>query len=321
MNQKKIDLVVAQETMPLRLDRYLAEQKDIQSRTRAQTLIENQKVLVNGKPQKASYQVQPGDRIDVSLEVMTSISTLEPLDYPLDVIFEDGDLLVINKPAGLVVHPAAGHDQDTLVNALLFHTDDLSMKFGENRPGIVHRLDKDTSGILVVAKNDFSHEKLAQQFKERSIHRIYYCVVFGRPRQSHGEIKSYLARHPTHRKKYASLKGQTNPEQGKWAHTTYEVLKTYKNQLAYLKIKLHTGRTHQIRVHLSEMGLPILGDELYGGKKKSPFDVPRFALHAAELGFKHPRTDQNLLFVKPWPDDYRNLIQGWGLDTFQNEIS
>lgn len=241
-------------------------------------------------------------------------------------------MIVINKPAGLVVHPAAGHAHDTLVNALISHTDDLSMKFGEERPGIVHRLDKETSGIIVVAKNDKAHESLTAQFKERSTHRIYYAVCIGTSRNLNGTIRSFLARHPVDRKKYASVLGEDRrplqdqddpPDIGKWAVTHYDVL-ARKSGLSYLKLKLETGRTHQIRVHLSENGLPIAGDTLYGADKKIKSveqrviqeelrSLPRFLLHAAELGFTHPRTQERMLFKQEWPADIMTHIKKWGL--------
>lgn len=314
----------------LRLDKALALVSDVATRSRATHLIESSSVTVNGKAGKASAAVKEGDLIEITLPEPTP-TDLQPYDFKLDVLFEDEDLIVINKPSGLVVHPAAGHAQDTLVNALLAHVEDLSMKFGEQRPGIVHRLDKDTSGIIVVAKNDRAHESLTSQFKERSTHRIYYAVCLGTAKNLSGTIRSFLARHPTDRKKYASVLGDDrrpliNPEEppsiGKWAVTHYEVLNR-KGGLSYLKLKLETGRTHQIRVHLSESGLPIAGDIAYGSDRKVKNiearniqdeirNLSRFLLHAAELSFTHPRTQERMSFHQDWPKDVLQLIRKWG---------
>jgi 23S rRNA pseudouridine1911/1915/1917 synthase len=319
------------EMLGLRLDKALALRSEIETRSRASYLIEEGMVSVNGRVGKASLILKAGDQIEIQLPEPVP-TELVPYDFPLDILFEDDHLIVINKPSGLVVHPAAGHAQDTLVNALLHHTTNLSMKFGEQRPGIVHRLDKETSGILVVAKNDSAHEKLTQQFKERSIHRIYYAVCIGIPKPAKGSVQSYLARHPTDRKRYASILGgdrkiQTTkapePSIGKWAVTHYELLKT-SSGLSYCKLKLETGRTHQIRVHLSEKGSPIAGDTLYGADKKTKSieakkvqadikDLNRFLLHAAELGFTHPVTGKELFFTQEWPDEILALLKAWCL--------
>jgi len=307
----------------VRIDKALGLLPEIGSRSRAENLINKGLVTVGGKPVKSSHRIEAGDLIHVEIPEAQPVD-LQPLPLKLDVIYEDQDLLVVNKPSGLVVHPAAGHAQDTLANALLHHTNDLSMKFGENRPGIVHRLDRDTSGLLVVAKNDFTHEKLAQQFKNKTTHRIYYAACLGLAKASEGTVQSFLVRHPTQRKKFASLVGadrkiirrQNDPSAtGKWAITHYQVVKKTPAGLSYLRLRLETGRTHQIRVHLSEMGLPILGDEIYGsGKKKNLLaDFPRLALHAAELGFNHPRSGKNLSFVQDWPESVGRLLMEMGL--------
>lgn len=315
----------------LRLDKALALIPEIGTRSRAAHLIESSAVLINEKLAKPSATVKVNDIIEIHLPEPTP-QELQPYDLKLDVLFEDEDIIVINKPSGLVVHPAAGHAHDTLVNALIAHTDDLSMKFGEERPGIVHRLDKETSGILVVAKNDRSHESLTTQFKERSTHRVYYAVTLGTAKNLTGTLKSFLARHPTDRKRYASVMGpdrkplqdkEDPPSIGKWAVTHYEVL-SRKSGLSYLKLKLETGRTHQIRVHLSESGLPIAGDLLYGADRKIKSlearttqedirQLNRFLLHAAELGFTHPRTQERMFFKQDWPAEILDLIKKWGL--------
>lgn len=300
----------------LRLDKFLSSMDEIQSRSRALLLIEAGRVLVNGKSVKASYLLSGSETIEVHLPEPAP-TELKPLDLPLEILFEDEFLLVLNKPAGLVVHPAAGHEQDTLVNALIAHSNSFAMKFGDQRPGIVHRLDKDTSGIMVVAKTDRIQQELSQQFKERSIHRIYFAVVCGLLRQEQGTIKSFLARHPVDRKKFASVRGRDKknivdlenpPKVGKWAQTDFFVEERHPSGFSYVRLKLHTGRTHQIRVHLSESGFPILGDELYGGKRKNK-PVPRFALHAAELGFRHPATGESLMFKRDWPEDLLPLVE------------
>lgn len=305
----------------LRLDKALSLHPEIQTRSRAENLISSQMVRVNGKEQKSSYQVKSNDQIEVAIP-QAALTELQPFNLKLDVLWEDSDVIVINKPPGLVVHPAAGHQHDTLVNALVAHADDLSMKFGEERPGIVHRLDRETSGILVVAKNDAAQLALTNQFKAREVHRIYHAICLGVPPKPKGTIQSFIARHPGDRKKFASVLGpdrkiirdkELQPSVGKWAITHYETLKTHPAGLAYVKLKLETGRTHQIRVHLSEMGQPILADATYGADRKIKSihgslnqdllkKAPRCALHACELGFRHPKTGDNLFFKVDWPD-------------------
>lgn len=326
-----LSFTCTEDMLGLRLDKALALRPEIETRSRASHLIEDGRVTVNGRPAKASLALKAGDAISIQLPEPEP-TELVAYDFPLDILFEDEHLIVINKPSGLVVHPAAGHTQDTLVNALIHHTKDLSMKFGEQRPGIVHRLDKETSGVFVVAKNDKAHELLTKQFKERSIHRIYYAVCIGMPKPGKGTSQSYLARHPVDRKRYASVLGEDRkiqttkePESstGKWAVTHYEML-NHHSGLSYCKLKLETGRTHQIRVHLSEKGTPIAGDDLYGADKKIKNiaskkiqselkNLNRFLLHAAELGFTHPASGKELFFAQDWPADIKSLIQEWGL--------
>lgn len=228
---------------------------------------------------------------------------LAPFALSLDIVYEDSDLIVINKPSGLVVHPAAGHHNDTLVNALLHYTKDLARGLTSGRPGIVHRIDKETSGLLVVAKNDATLTGLAAQFKNKSVHRIYWAVVHGHLRNKSGTIKSYLRRHPTQRKKFASEKltpGQS--PKGKLAITHYEVQQLHPSGFSLLHCTLETGRTHQIRVHLSEMGHPIVADPIYGLKNRAKAkSSPHLMLHAAELGFIHPRLKKEMKFTTPWP--------------------
>jgi 23S rRNA pseudouridine1911/1915/1917 synthase len=300
--------LVEESSADQRLDKWLATQEGISSRSRAAELIERGLVTVKGKPVKSSYKVRAGDEIQVQIPAPES-SELKALAAPLDVLFEDEDVIVVNKPSGLVVHPAAGHAQDTLVNILLHHVSDLSMGFAQHRPGIVHRLDRDTSGILVVAKNDRAHLELARQFKQKSVHRIYWAIVAGRPPTPQGTIKSHLARHPTDRKRFAS----NASERGKFAVTHFKVRASLKSKhLHWIECKLETGRTHQIRVHVSENGMPIIGDPIYGGRFKNA--APRLALHASELGFQHPRSQEHMHFRVGWPEDLKSFLKELGFD-------
>lgn len=308
-----------------RLDKWLAELEDINSRSYAKDLILKNLVFVNGKNQKASASLKTNDSIEVQLPETQSLTELVPYDFKLDIIFEDADVIVLNKPSGLVVHPAAGHQNDTLVNALIHYTQDLSMK-NEMRPGIVHRLDKETSGLLVIAKNDFAHEHLAAQFKAKTSHRIYYAVVDREMKTRTGKVQSYLTRHPVDRKRHASVRvngkilDKFNPdfEDGKWAVTHFEKLAATRvdknNSFSYMKLKLETGRTHQIRVHLSDMGYPLVGDLIYGFSLNifNNLKLNRFFLHAAELGFMHPKTNEFLLFKVAWPEADKTKMQEFG---------
>jgi 23S rRNA pseudouridine1911/1915/1917 synthase len=303
-NSNIIHAIVSEHHAGLRLDRWLATLDFIPSRSRAGELIDRGLVTLNGRALKASYKVAPGSSIQIKLPEVTDSAPL-PLDAPLDVLFEDQDLIVVNKPSGLVVHPAAGHAQDTLVNILLHHTSDLSMGFNERRPGIVHRLDRDTSGVLVVAKNDETHHDLAAQFKEKTVHRIYWAVAAGEFRPPQGIVKSNLARHPSDRKRFAS----TKTGDGKNAVTHYRALQRV-DLFTWVECRLETGRTHQIRVHLSELGHPIAGDTIYGGKFKKA--APRLLLHACELGFVHPRSRARLTFKEPWPDQALKFLSDAG---------
>lgn len=316
-----LSLTVGPEDEGLRLDKYLTKLEEITSRNYAQHLIEKKMVTVSGKFPKPSLALTSGQIIEITFPELTP-SELVPYDLKLDIEFEDEHLLVVNKPSGLVVHPAAGHQQDTLVNALLFHTKDLSMK-NEQRPGIVHRLDKETSGLIVVAKKDFIHEKLAEQFKNKTTHRIYYALLDGQLPRNSGVCSSYLARHPVDRKRYASLRennkiiSKFSPEisDGKWAVTHFTKIAQHSH-MSYVRLKLETGRTHQIRVHMSELGHPLVGDTLYGYsvKKMRELEVQRFFLHAAELGFTHPMTGENLLFKRTWPESEIIKLNSLGFD-------
>lgn len=316
MQSSLLEMTVLEEHVGLRLDKFLSLHDSIRTRSKAEHLISESLVLVNSKSTKGSYSLKLGDQISVQLPVEKKRS-LEASAIPLDIRFEDEDVIVVNKPSGLVVHPAAGHETGTLVNALLHHTTDLSMKFHEERPGIVHRIDKETSGLLVIAKNDRAHEFLVNEFQQRKIYRIYKAVCFGDIRPASGRIESNIGRHPTDRKRFASVKD------GKWSATNYKVLSA-AHQMSYVELKLETGRTHQIRVHMSEKGHPLVGDHLYGGQKKIKSiqagdiqaqvkSLNRFLLHAEQLGFIHPRTNQELMFQVDWPSDIQELLKSWGL--------
>lgn len=312
--QSQIHLVtVGAEQAGQRLDKWLAALEFMPSRVRAVELIELGLVTAGGRRLKPAQRIPVGTEVQIEIPVTVPVAGLQPLDRELDILFEDEDLVVVNKPAGLVVHPSAGHAQDTLVNILLHHVDNLSMGFGENRPGIVHRLDRDTSGILAVAKNDISHRALAAQFKSKTAHRLYWALVHGLPPQKK-TVRSYLARHPKDRKRFASHPA----EKGKIAITHFELRETLQGKVSWLECKLETGRTHQIRVHSSESGHPILGDPLYGSSNRDrglPVKVsgiPRLALHACELGLTHPRTGEALFFKQNWPTDLAQLVRELG---------
>lgn len=320
---------VSEDEVGLRLDKFISGFEGVASRSRAARMIDENLVKVNGKLERSSYLLEIDDLVELTMPQARSVG-IAKYDFKLDIVHEDPDVLVVNKPAGLVVHPAAGHNEDTLVNALVAHTKDLSMGFGEDRPGIVHRLDKETSGLLVIAKNDRAHRSLVEQFQNRSIHRLYQAVALGEMSSSGGTIQSYLARHPVDRKKFASILGEDRkirrteepvPEIGKWAITDYRRL-AKGHGLSFLELKLRTGRTHQIRVHLSEMGYPLAGDHVYGAEKKAKtlasvniraqvLGLERFLLHARELGFTHPVTGERLQFSQEWPEHDLARLKQW----------
>ena len=298
---------VSPEEEGIRVDTFLAQVEQIPSRAFAQKLLKNGKVKVESLPIKPSYRLQAGDVVEVELEEPKPLA-VEPEDLPLMILYEDGDLIVVNKPRGMVVHPAAGNPRGTLVNALLKHCRDLSGIGGVLRPGIVHRLDKDTTGALVVAKNDFTHLGLAAQLKAGQMTRIYLALVHGSLPTSEGEIKVPIGRHPVHRKKMAVV------PKGKSAHTSYRVLAAF-GPYTLVRVQLHTGRTHQIRVHFQYIGHPVAGDPVYG-KTKEPFNLDGQALHAAGLGFSHPRTGEAVRISAPLPPDLETAIsyccRHWG---------
>jgi len=300
------------EETPSRLDLAVCRAMPALSRSTARRLIEAGCVTVNGQPERASLKVRGGELICV---IVPPPVPAEPVaeSIPLDILYEDADVVVINKPAGMVVHQGAGNSTGTLVNALLGHCDDLSGIGGELRPGIVHRIDKDTSGILVAAKNDRAHQSLAEQFRRHSVKRLYHALVFGAPRDESGRIESAIGRHPVDRKRMSGT-----ARHGKQAVTRWKVLARYE-RLTFLELRLETGRTHQIRVHLSEKGHPLVGDEVYGGAgrltaitdprlKKLITELNRQALHAMTLGFIHPADGRYLEFTTPLPDDMQKIL-------------
>jgi 23S rRNA pseudouridine1911/1915/1917 synthase len=317
---ESIVLTITPELHDLRIDKALATIEKIGTRSQAARLLQQGLVRMNGRVLKPSYLTVTGDVIDVQIPI-TITSVLVPFDLKLTVPYEDDDLLVVDKPAGLVVHPAYGHAQDTLVNALIAHTPALSQGFNEQRPGLVHRIDKDTSGLLVIAKNEEAQRFLALQFQNKTTHRLYRALAFGKFAKPSGRIESFLARHPDDRKRVASVPLREDGTQlGKRAVTHYEVVGFHSTGLSLVELRLETGRTHQIRVHLSESGHPIVGDITYGAQKrlktlksvhlrKMIEELPRFALHAMELGFVHPRTGETMRFRAPWPADLMPLVE------------
>jgi len=301
-----------------RIDLFLSSQIENATRSRIQKLIEADLVKVNGKTVKPSYLVQPNDIIEASHPITPRPEEAEPEEIPLNIIYEDEFLLVVNKPAGMVAHPAYANYTGTLVNALLHHTKSLSGLNEPGRPGIVHRLDKNTSGLLVVAKDDFTHAKLAEQFSKHTAEREYRAVCWGIFKESKGEISSNIARSKSDRKKFA-----VSSNEGKIAITLFEVIEQFEF-VSYLKLNLKTGITHQIRVHLSSINHPVFGDETYGGRKivhgsqlpkmKSRIEnllslMPRQALHAKTLGFFHPHKKEFMRFDSELPGDMKELLR------------
>lgn len=292
-------IIVAEEMDGERLDAFAAEQVEQLSRSVVKSLINDGQVLVNGARQKASYHVREGDEISIEIP-QPQVLELLPRDIPLEIIYQDEDLAVINKPKGLVVHPAHGNWDYTLVNALLYHIKDLSGINGQIRPGIVHRLDKDTSGVMVVAKNDAAHRSLATQIKDHSIKREYIALVHGTIKENLGTIDAPIGRSKTDRKKMAVV------ADGRPAVSKYQVLERYHNY-SLVKVELLTGRTHQIRVHFAYIKHPVVGDPLYGSGKKH-FNLDSQALHARLLGFIHPRTGNYLEFTSPLPEYLQEIL-------------
>ena len=295
------ELQITAEDNGTRLDSFLADTLEGISRSYLQKLIADQLILVNQKTVKSNYKVKTGDQLLVQIPEAAPVDILpEPMD--LDIVYEDSDLLIVNKPVGLVVHPAHGHYSGTLVNGLLAHCTDLSGINGKMRPGIVHRIDKDTSGLLMIAKNDMAHQHLAAQLKEHSIKRAYYALVQGVISEPAGLVDAPIGRHETDRKKMAvTLKNS------KEARTHYYVKERFA-RTTFIECRLETGRTHQIRVHMAYLGHPLVGDPLYGTRKNN-LDFPGQALHAYALGFIHPRTGEELYFEAPLPEHFQMVLK------------
>lgn len=298
----KSDFTATEEVVGLRLDKAITVLCDDLSRNAVQQLIDDENVFVNGKPESKKYSVKENDLITVDFPELKALS-VEAENIPLDIVFEDEYLLVVNKPKGMVVHPAAGNFSGTLVNALLYHCgDSLSGINGVIRPGIVHRIDKDTSGLLVVAKTDIAHRGLAEQIKEHSFTREYKTVVVGNIKADLGTIDAPIGRHPKDRKKQA-----VTDKNSKNAITHFEVLERL-NGFTYLKVRLETGRTHQIRVHMAHRGTPVAGDVVYGNPKKT-YGLDGQCLHAATIGFIHPITNEYLEFTADLPDYFKDFLR------------
>lgn len=286
----------------LRIDKYLSSVNEQLSRSYIQKLLKSGLVLVDGKPVKASYQVDEGDVI--SLDIPEAVEPeIEPEDMDLDILYEDQDVILVNKPKGMVVHPAAGHYSHTLVNGLMHHCkDQLSGINGVMRPGIVHRIDMDTTGVIIACKNDMAHNSIAAQLKEHSITRRYQAIVHGVLKDDAGTVEGPIGRHPTDRKKMS-----INYNNGKSAVTHYKVLKRFR-QYTHVECRLETGRTHQIRVHMASIGHPLLGDLVYGPGKCPIPGLQGQTLHAGVLGFIHPRTGEYMEFTASLPEYFAKLL-------------
>ena len=290
------------ESIGIRLDKYLTEKLPDYSRSYIQKLLEDGQILVNGRPSKSNYKLRNGDLITVTIPEAEPLD-VEPEDIPLDIVYEDSDVIVINKPKGMVVHPAPGHIHGTMVNALLYHCkDSLSSINGIMRPGIVHRIDMDTTGLLVACKNDTAHRIMSDKFKIHDIHRVYTAIVYNHFQNESGTIDKPIARHKTERKKMA-----IDPN-GRRAVTHYTVIENLKQNFSLINCELETGRTHQIRVHMSSIKHPLLGDSVYGPKQK-PFQTQGQVLHAGVLGFVHPITNQYMEFHADLPDYFESILK------------
>ncbi len=303
--------IVGENEQGLRLDVFLPQRDGSLSRSQAKRLIEESCVLIGGKPARASHRLRPGETVLVR-KPPPAPSGVVAEDIPLAILYEDDALLVVDKPAGMVVHPAAGNPRGTLVNALQFHCRNLSGVGGVMRPGIVHRLDKGTSGLMVVAKSDEAHQGLSEQFKKRQVYKLYTALVHGSVKQDEGVVDAAVGRHPVERKKMS-----TASRRGKAALTRWRVLERY-GAFSLLEAKIETGRTHQIRVHLASLGHPVVGDSVYGGTKRT-IEPPamravlkrltRQALHAGCLSFTHPVTGREMTFESPLPEDMAEVIR------------
>lgn len=295
-----IELTVAASDSGMRIDAYLRANTEL-SRSRLSALIQEGAIIVNGTAEnKPSFKVETGQTIRLSVPEARPVDIV-PQNIPIDILYQDSDVVMVNKPCGMVVHPAAGNEDRTLVNALLYHIKDLSGIGGEMRPGIVHRLDKDTSGLILVAKNDHAHTLLSEQFKERSMEKHYRAVAFGNFSDDHGLIDAPIARHPVDRKKMAIVPA------GKPSQTEWSVLERFKSA-TYLDVHLLTGRTHQIRVHMHSIGHPLLGDRIYAPNIKTNVHIPRLMLHAYSLSFTHPTTGERMTVSAPLPEKFSQTL-------------
>ena len=296
-----IRLRASEESKNQRLDAFLASSLDGLTRSQATRLIESGEVAVNGRAVGKSYKLAGGEDIAVTLPEPEPVEAV-PQDIPLDVVYEDADVIVVNKPSGMVVHPAPGHPDGTLVNALLYHcAGTLSGIGGALRPGIVHRIDRDTSGLIIAAKNDAAHQYLSAQLADHTLARTYECIVVGALREDRGTVDAPIARHPTDRKRMAVVAG------GREAVTHWEVIARYPGY-THVRCRLETGRTHQIRVHMAYIGHPILGDTVYGAKKEVP-GLTGQCLHAVGLRFLHPRTHEVVELSCPLPEEFTRMLQ------------
>lgn len=294
-------LRASEESKNQRLDAFLASSLDGLTRSQATRLIESGEIAVNGRAVSKSYKLAGGEDIAVTLPEPEPVEAV-PQDIPLDVVYEDADVIVVNKPSGMVVHPAPGHPDGTLVNALLYHcAGTLSGIGGALRPGIVHRIDRDTSGLIIAAKNDAAHQYLSAQLADHTLARTYECIVVGALREDRGTVDAPIARHPTDRKRMAVVAG------GREAVTHWEVIARYPGY-THVRCRLETGRTHQIRVHMAYIGHPILGDTVYGAKKEVP-GLTGQCLHAVGLRFLHPRTHEIVELSCPLPDEFTRMLQ------------
>ncbi len=315
---KTITITIPAEFNKKRVDQFLSTLPEIPTRSFGQKLIAGGHITSSLNPdqpiKKTNYRLKMDEVLTIQIPEPTPLD-IEPQEMDLDIIFEDQDLIVLNKPQQISVHPGAGEAKGTLVNGLLYHCQDLSGIGGVERPGIVHRIDKDTSGLLVICKNDKSHQHLAKQFEAHTTHRRYTALVLGNPNPPKRSIKSYIARHPVHRKKF-HVDEKENPK-GKWAITHFETLETFE-KCSLLRIQLETGRTHQIRVHLTHLGHPLIGDPLYGSfrqlnqRSKLLYQIHKKQigqmLHASELGFNHPSTGEDLLFKADLPPFFKESL-------------
>ena len=296
-----IRLRASEESKNQRLDAFLASSLDGLTRSQAARLLESGEVAVNGKTAGKRYKLAGGEDIAVTLPEPEPVEAV-PQDIPLDVVYEDADVIVVNKPSGMVVHPAPGHPDGTLVNALLYHcAGTLSGVGGALRPGIVHRIDRDTSGLIIAAKNDAAHQYLSAQLADHTLARTYECIVVGKLREDRGTVDAPIARHPTDRKRMAVVAG------GREAVTHWEVIARYPGY-THVRCRLETGRTHQIRVHMAYIGHPILGDTVYGAKKEVP-GLTGQCLHAVGLRFLHPRTHEVVELFCPLPEEFTRMLQ------------